>query len=101
MSIGRPVFDPAKVEAAVAAFRGSGLNAAEALLAAVRLASVSVSEFGAAAPAIRAGHGDGAEDFARGEMNDAICDLQDAIPVAVRAYNALMRDDGAPPGETA
>jgi hypothetical protein len=93
----RPVYDPAKVEAAVAAFRGMGLNPAEALLAAVRVVSVGVADFRDAAQAIRTDHGDAVAEFARAELNDAICDLQDTIPVVVRAYNALLRDeDGTP-----
>lgn len=90
---GPPVYDPEKVEKAVARFREAELPLAESLLASGRLVVEDLARFRKEVMQFRAEHGDAASrDFARQELNDLIYDLQDAIAPTIRAYNALLRD---------
>jgi hypothetical protein len=73
-------------------FRSAGLSPAEAVLAAGALLRTALADFRQDLPAFRERVGaEVAGDFARGEFNDFIGDLQDCVPPAVRAYNALIR----------
>ena len=94
-----PVTDPERVAAVVRLLEQAGLNPAEASLAAGTALVDALRRLHADTPALRASHGDAAAAlFARGELNDLIAELQDILPLAVRTYNALLRDpDGAPP----
>lgn len=91
-----PLYDEKKIQAAIEAFDEVGLNDAEAIMAAVRLVARSVDNFRAAVPELRTQHSpDELAAFARLEFNDLIAELQDAMPPAVRAFNAILRDPEA------
>ena len=95
MADSRTIYDPARVEAAVSQFHAAELTQAEALLASARLARESLKTFREQARAFRAEHGEAAvADFARNELNDLICDMQDEIAPTIRTYNSLLRDLG-------
>lgn len=86
---------------AVESFRDAGLTPAEAVLAAGAVLCEALADFRRDLPAFRERLGaEAAGEFARGVFNDFVGDLQDCIPPAVRAYNALIRgpdgDDGIP-----
>jgi hypothetical protein len=90
---GAPVYDRAKLDSAVARFRESNLNPAEAMIASVELALESLGRFCTEAGAFRTAVGDAAAaGFAREDLNELINALQDSIPPTIRAYNALLRD---------
>ena len=89
----KKVYDPAKIDAAIARFRAGELNRAESLLASVRLALEELKRFRAEVAQFQQEHGDAvSREFATLELNDLIYDLQDAIAPTIRAYNALLRD---------
>lgn len=82
-----------QVDKAIRHFEAAGATLVESLLASCRLAADCIGRFQREAPQLRAEIGDeAAADLARREINDLICDLQDAIPTAIRGYNALLRD---------
>jgi hypothetical protein len=82
-----------KIQKAVAVFEGEELAAPEALLASARLFAASLSRFRKEAPDYRKNAGEEAtRRFATEHLNEVIYDLQDAVPVAVRVFNSLMRD---------
>ena len=82
-----------KIERAVSVFEGEGLDAPEALLASARLFIESLEKFKKEAPGFRTKVGEEAiRQFAMEDMNDLIYEIQDAVPVALRIYNSMMRD---------
>lgn len=86
-------FDPEKVDRAINAFANLELTQIEALLVSGRLAIENLRAFRARIQDLRREMGDRVSaEFARNELNDLICDLQDAIAPTIRAYNALLRD---------
>jgi hypothetical protein len=94
------LYDADRIRAVIDAFEQTGLGPVEALLASHRLAREARQRFRSEAAAIKAAAGpEAAAEFARGELNDVIADLQDAVPPLVRIYNTLLRDPGDAPGE--
>lgn len=83
-------------------FEEEGLDSPEALLASSRLLIRSLDRFKKDAEDFRARAGDEAvRQFASEELNDMIYDIQDAVPVAVRLFNSLMREaDDAEKGKS-
>lgn len=96
---GRPIADPERVAEAGRLLEQADLSPAEASLAAGTVLVDALRKLHADASSLRTRHGDdAAAQFARRELNDLIAELQDILPLAVRTYNALLRDpDGAPP----
>lgn len=92
-------YDNDEIAKAVAMFDGQGLDAPEALLASARLFLQALDRFKKEAPAFRAKVGEECiRDFAMEEFNDLVYEIQDAVPVAVRIFNSLMRDPDDPKG---
>lgn len=80
---------------AVQAFADSNLGPAEELVAAAEILVRAVTRFRKEAAAFRSRVGDdAAAAFARHELNDIICELQDIVGPATRSYNSLLRDTG-------
>lgn len=87
------IIDEQAVEKAVLMFDEAGLDAKTALLASARLFTMQLNRFKAEAPRIRAELGEeNTRRFATEHLNEVIYDIQDSVPVAVRLFNALMRD---------
>jgi hypothetical protein len=92
-SPGAQLYDRARVDRAIAGFRGMSLNPVEAMLASFELSRDYLKQFRTLARQLRREKGDAVmADFARLELNDIIADLQDAVAPTVRTYNALLRD---------
>lgn len=93
------LYNSENIERAVTVFEGEGLDEPEALLASARLFVESLTRFNNAKDQFRAKAGDEAvRQFAMEEMNDLIYEIQDAVPVAVRLFNSLMRSADDPKG---
>lgn len=92
-------FDQSNIDKAVEQFQNSGLEPAEALLAAVKLMVDALAQFQSAAPAFmdRVGE-ERTRQFATEEFNDIVYEIQDSVPVAVRVFNKLMRGKDAAGG---
>ncbi len=87
------------IDKAVAMFEERELDSAEALLASARLFTQALDRFKKEAPAFRARVGEERiRDFAMEEFNDLVYEIQDAVPVAVRIFNSLMRSPEDPKG---
>lgn len=87
------LYDSEKIDTAVAMFEGQELTAPEALLASARLFTASLSRFRKELTAFRSAVGEeNIRRFASEDMNEVIYDIQDAVPVAVRVFNSMMRD---------
>lgn len=94
-------YDSQKIDHAVETFENSGLSAAEALMASVKLMVKSLARFRAEAPAFREEIGEERiREFAMVEMNELVYEIQDSVPIAVRMFNSLMRDKDAAPGRS-
>ncbi len=95
----KEAIDRVKVDKAIAMFEGQELDAAEALLASTRLFTYALDRFKKEVPAFRAQLGEERiRDFAMEEFNDIVYEIQDAVPVAVRIFNSLMRNPEDPKG---
>ena len=95
----QPPFSPEKVDQAVKAFEARDLESIEALMASVKLMVSSLARFRADAGDFRERLGEErAREFATVEFNELVYEIQDAVPVAVRVFNSLMRDKDSPRG---
>lgn len=92
-------FNPERINQAIADFEAQELKSIEALMASVQLMVKSLARFRADAPAFRDRLGEErVREFATVEFNDLVYQIQDAVPVAVRLFNGMMRDKESPGG---